>query len=135
MIKHIMKRNARLIFIILSVFSIFVGFVIISDFFPRQYIPTANITINEVNLDKIDDPNIKGHIAESKSGFIWNHIGFSYSDSEIQNESLYIRLTYGLVSGSPAKEFGIFLNENEKEVNKIFILGNEKEDTKLIWEK
>ncbi|PAB57390.1 hypothetical protein [Anaeromicrobium sediminis] len=71
---------------------------------------------------------VKGNISDSASGYS----GYKY---EIVNENLYLKLRYSIANKvNPSGSFQIDIVDNDlKDVKKIFLQGGQSEDIKLIW--
>ncbi|MEO4053965.1 hypothetical protein [Solibacillus sp. CAU 1738] len=104
------------------------------NYIQQQYINPEYIVVDKVELEN-GEWVIKGQITEPYTGFLSNKVGFSGVDIKIKNESLYIKLQYGIVSGRPAEQFGIYLGTKLDRVEKVYLQGNQTDEVKLVWYK
>ncbi|WP_216827418.1 hypothetical protein [Alkalihalobacterium elongatum] len=97
-------------------------------FIVGEYVTSEAIGIQEINVLE-DSIILKGFTVSSAAGFS----NYSY---EINNDKLYIRLRYSIVSPiNPVGDFSIIIRKPTKDIHSILIQGKDKEDLRLIWEK
>lgn len=89
---------------------------------------TKSIIINQIEL-KDAEMFVEGMTTYSAVGFS----GYKYT---IKDENLYLQLRYTLVNKiNPHGDFSFRIEDDFKDINKIFLQGSEPNDTKLIWKK
>ena len=104
---------------------IFLGYMF---FVEGQYVSTDTIVVQEIEVAE-EEIHLKGLSKNSGNGF-------SKHAYVMEDGSLYIKLKYSIVSKfNPVGDFKITITEPTNEIKKIYIQGNKKDDTKLVWEK
>ncbi|WP_096154161.1 hypothetical protein [Bacillus sp. FJAT-45066] len=109
---------------IIAIF-IFLGYLF---FVEGQYVSTNTIGVQEIEVSE-EEIFIKGISSDSGNGFS-KHTYF------LEDENLYIKLKYSIVSiFNPAGDFNIIITQPTNEIKKIYIQGNKKDDKRLVWGK
>lgn len=93
-----------------------------------EYASTDTIGIQSIEVLE-DTIYLIGYTSSSATGFN----KYMYTSD---NDALYIRLKYSLVSRViPSGDFSITINEPTVDINKIYIQGKDQKDIRLVWEK
>lgn len=103
---------------------IFLGYMF---FVEGQYVSTDTIGVQEIEVAE-EEIYLKGLSKNSGNGF-------SKHTYLMEDGSLFIKLKYSIVSKfNPVGDFKITITEPTNEIKKIYIQGNKKDDTKLVWD-
>ena len=104
---------------------IFLGYMF---FVEGQYVSTETIGVQEIEVAE-EEIHLKG-LSKNSGNVFSKHTYF------MEDGSLYIKLKYSIVSKfNPVGDFKITITEPTNEIKKIYIQGNKKDDTRLVWEK
>lgn len=97
-------------------------------FIEGTYAETITIGVQEIEVFE-ESVMLKGGTSNSATGF-------SKYTYYIEDENLYIKLKYSVVSKvNPTGNYKITIYEPTNDIYKIYMQGRDKNDNRLIWEK
>ncbi|WP_066504538.1 hypothetical protein [Abyssisolibacter fermentans] len=122
--KALPKRDIGLT--VLIIFIILLLILGCKTFIYGSYVSTNAVGISQIKLEN-NELIVAGNIADSASGFS----GYKY---RIDDEKLYLKLRYSLVNDlNPSGHFSIkIVDDDLKDVKKVFFQGGKTEDIKLL---
>lgn len=89
-----------------------------------------------IEIDHIDFENgewiVNGTLTHEEEKALFFNKGFNGFEYYEENGNGYLKLSYGIVSGKPAKTFSLFLTEDLNQIKSLYLVGNLPEDMKLI---
>ncbi|MTV48532.1 hypothetical protein GJ688_05990 [Heliobacillus mobilis] len=98
-----------------------------SLFIQGKLVHPDSVVIEQVKGESDNSLYIKGDIMSSS-------LGFSGYNCMVEKNSLYLQLRYSLVSSiHPTGNFEIKIPEGLDDVTKMYLVGTDRRDIKLIW--